>query len=192
MATVDKMMPFVIMFESGVVPAKGESTEALWQRARKSGFANDKDDAGGATMVGVTIGTYAQYRRLRGLPSPSVNQLRAMTYGEWRDILKTMYWDRWRADRIVSQGIAEILVDWVWASGKYGITIPQRVLGVTVDGVVGPKTLAAVNQQNPAQFFARIMAERKAYIDRICTSRPVNNKYKRGWLRRLNAITFQP
>lgn len=115
-----------------------------------------------------------------------------MTYAQWLDILKTMFWDRWQADKIANQSVAEILVDWVWASGKYGITIPQQVLGVTVDGVVGPKTLAALNKQNPAQFFARIVAERKAYIDRICASRPVNNKYKRGWLNRLNAIKFQP
>lgn len=191
MATVDKMMPFVIMFESGVVPAKGESTEALWQRARKSGFANDKDDAGGATMVGVTIGTYAQYRRLRGLPSPSVNQLRAMTYGEWRDILKTMYWDRWRADRIVSQDIAEMLVDWVWASGKYGIMIPQKVLGVAADGVVGQRTLAAVNEADETVLFARLRAERVAYVERICVSRPANKKFRNGWLRRINAIKLK-
>lgn len=32
----------------------------------------------------------------------------------------------------------------------------------------------------------------QSVYDRICTSRPVNNKYKNGWLRRLNAITLQP
>lgn len=143
-------------------------------------------------MVGVTIATYKEYCRKKGYPVPTIDRLRNMTYAQWLDILKTMFWDRWQADKIANQSVAEILVDWVWASGKYGITIPQQVLGVTVDGVVGPKTLAALNKQNPAQFFARIVAERKAYIDRICASRPVNNKYKRGWLNRLNAIKFQP
>lgn len=191
MANVEKLVPFIIQFEAGVTPA-GLTGEKLFEKARKTGYANDPDDLGGATMVGVTIATYKEYCRKKGYPVPTIDRLRNMTYAQWLDILKTMFWDRWQADKIANQSVAEILVDWVWASGKYGITIPQQVLGVTVDGVVGPKTLAALNKQNPAQFFARIVAERKAYIDRICASRPVNNKYKRGWLNRLNAIKFQP
>ncbi len=191
MANVEKLVPFIIQFEAGVTPA-GLTGEKLFEKARKTGYANDPDDLGGATMVGVTIATYKEYCRKKGYPVPTIDRLRNMTYAQWLDILKTMFWDRWQADKIANQSVAEILVDWVWASGKYGITIPQQVLGVTVDGVVGPKTLAALNRQNPAQFFARIVAERKAYIDRICASRPVNNKYKRGWLNRINAITFQP
>lgn len=191
MANVEKLVPFIIQFEAGVTPA-GLTGEKLFEKARKTGYANDPDDLGGATMVGVTIATYKEYCRRKGYPVPTIDRLRNMTYAQWLDILKTMFWDRWQADKIANQSVAEILVDWVWASGKYGITIPQQVLGVTVDGIVGPKTLAALNKQNPAQFFARIVAERKAYIDRICASRPVNNKYKRGWLNRLNAIKFQP
>ncbi len=191
MADIEKIVPFIIQFEAGVNRA-GLTGAQLFEKARKTGYVNDPDDLGGATMVGVTLATYTEYCRKKVYPRPTIERLRGMTYTQWLDILKTMFWDRWKADEITNQSVAEILVDWVWTSGKYGITIPQQVLGVTVDGVVGPKTLAAVNRQNPAQFFARIVAERKAYIDRICASRPVNNKYKRGWLRRLNAITFQP
>lgn len=191
MANVEKIVPFIIRFETGVQSTE-LTGEKLFEKARKVGFANDPDDLGGATMVGVTIATYKEYCRKKGYPVPTVERLRNISYAQWLDILKTMFWDRWQADKIANQSIAEILVDWVWASGKYGITIPQQVLGVTVDGIVGPKTLAALSKQNSAQFFNRIVAERKAYIDRICTSRPINNKYKRGWLNRLNAIKFQP
>lgn len=191
MAHVEKIVPFIIQFEAGIDPA-GLTGEKLFEKARRTGYANDSDDLGGITMVGVTLATYTEYCRRKDYPKPTGERLRAITYAQWLNILKTMFWDRWKADEIANQSIAEILVDWVWASGKYGITIPQQVLGVTVDGVVGSKTITAVNAQNPAEFFARIMAERKAYINRICTGRPVNNKYKKGWLRRLNAITFQP
>lgn len=190
MANIEKLVPFIIRFESGINPS-GLTGEEFFEKARATGFANDPDDLGGTTMVGVTLATYTEYCRKKGYPRPTAERLRGISYAQWLDILKTMYWDRWKADEINNQSVAEILVDWVWASGKYGITIPQRVLDVKVDGIVGIKTLAAVNAQDPAQFFARIKAERKAYIERICTSRPVNNKYKRGWLRRLNAITFQ-
>lgn len=191
MANVENLVPFIIQFEAGVSPA-GLTGEKLFEKARKTGYGNDPDDLGGATMVGVTIATYTEYCRRKGYPRPTVERLRGITYTQWLDILKTMFWDRWKADQIQNQSIAEILVDWVWASGKYGITIPQQVLGVSVDGVVGPKTIAAVNAQNPATFFARIKAERTAYINHICVSRPANLKFKKGWLRRLNAIQFKP
>lgn len=191
MANVEKIVPFLIRFEAGVNPA-GLTGAQVYEKARKTGFANDPDDLGGATMVGVTLATYTEYCRKKGYPKPTVERLRSMTYTQWLDILKTMFWDRWRADEIANQSVAEILVDWVWASGKYGITIPQQVLGVLPDGIVGPKTLAALNAQDPADFFSRIMYERKAYIDRICASRPANAKFKKGWLNRLNAIKYQP
>lgn len=189
MANVEKIVPFIIRFETGVQSTE-LTGEKLFEKARKVGFANDPDDLGGATMVGVTIATYKEYCRKKGYPVPTVERLRNISYAQWLDILKTMFWDRWQADKINNQSVAEILVDWVWTSGKYGITIPQKVLGVKVDGIVGPKTLAAVNSQNPKQFFDRIVEERKAYIDRICVSRPTNKKFKRGWLNRLNAIKF--
>lgn len=189
MANVEKFVPFLIRFEAGVV-APGLTNEQLFERARKTGFANDPDDLGGATMIGVTLDTYTAYCRRKGYPRPTVVRLHGIPYAQWLDILKTMYWDRWKADQISSQSVAEILVDWVWASGKYGITIPQRVLGVAADGIVGVKTLAAVNARSPERLFAEIMAERKAYIDRICASRPANNKFKKGWLNRLNAMHY--
>lgn len=184
-------VPFIIRWEAGIDPA-GLSGERLFEKARRSGFASDPDDAGGATMAGVTLATYTDYCRRKGFRRPSVADLRAIPYLDWLDILKTMYWDRWRADEIENQSVAEILVDWVWLSGSYGITIPQRQLGVAVDGVVGPVTIAAVNGQDAATLFGLIKSERRAYLDRICSRRPANRKYRNGWLRRLDSIIFRP
>jgi len=109
---------------------------------------------------------------------------------EWRDILKSLFWDRWKADQIQNQSLALLLVDWVWGSGLYGVTKAQAVLGVKVDGIVGPKTLAAVNGGDPRATFQTIHQARKAYFESICRSRPANRKFLKGWLNRLNAITF--
>ena len=187
MAHLEKMIPFIIEWESGVKDASA-SNETLFSRARARGVVNDPADAGGATLVGVTIATFRDYRRRKGLGKGTEKDLGRLSYAEWLEILRTMYWDRWKADRIRDQKVAEILVDWVWASGAYGVTIPQRVLGVKADGIVGEETLAAVNSRDPKEFFNKIKQERIAYVDRICRRRPANLRFRNGWLRRINAL----
>lgn len=154
----------------------------------EGGFANDPADRGGATNKGVTIATFEAYCKAKSLPRPNVERLKGMTDGEWLDILKTMFWDRWQADKIKSQKLANILVDWVWGSGVYGIKIPQRILGVKQDGIVGNKTLEALNAQDPDKLFQVIYEARKKYLNDIAISRPANKRFLKGWLNRLDDI----
>ena len=190
MARVENIVPFILKWETGTT-CIGLTNEQLFEKAKLKGFANDPDDLGGATMCGVTLATFTEYCRRKGYPRPTIVRLKAIKYKEWLEILKTMFWDKWKADQINNESIALILVDWVWGSGKYGITIPQKAIGVTADGIVGPKTIAAVNAKDPKHLFDLIRKERLAYIERICRSRPTNLKYKRGWLNRLNDIKFK-
>lgn len=154
----------------------------------EGGFVNDPADRGGATNKGVTIATFEAYCKEKSLPRPNVERLKRMTDGEWLDILKTMFWDRWQADKIKSQKLANILVDWVWGSGVYGIKIPQRILGVKQDGIVGDETLKALNAQDPDKLFQVIYEARKKYLNDITISRPTNKRFLRGWLNRLEDI----
>lgn len=154
----------------------------------EGGFANDPADRGGATNKGVTIATFEAYCKAKSLPRPNVERLKRMTDDEWLDILKTMFWDRWQADKIKSQKLANILVDWVWGSGVYGIKIPQRILGVNQDGIVGNKTLEALNAQDPDKLFQVIYEARKKYLNDITISRPINKRFLKGWLNRLEDI----
>lgn len=171
MASVEKLAPFILKWEGG--------------------FVNDPDDLGGATNKGVTLSTYMQYCRKKGYPVPTVERLKNLSDREWTEILKTMYWDRWKADQIVDQSVANILVDWVWASGTHGIKRPQRILGVTVDGIVGNLTLAAVNARDAKELFFAIKSDRIKFIDEICKARPANEKFRRGWLNRINGLNFE-
>lgn len=189
MAKVESIVPFILKWETSTTGAT-LTNEQLFEKAKQKGYANDPDDLGGPTMCGVTLATYTEYCRKKGYPKPTTIRLRAISYADWLAILKTMFWDRWQADQINNQSVALILVDFVWSSGKYGITVPQKAIGVTVDGIVGPKTLAAINSREPKQLFDLIKKERLAYINQICKSRLTNNKYKKGWLNRLNDIKF--
>ncbi len=194
MANVDKLLPYILKWEGG--------------------FVNDPADSGGATNKGVTISTWRSVGYDKdGDGDIDVDDLKKLTNADVRNrVLKPAFWDRWKADQIKSQGVANILVDWVWGSGKYGITIPQRLLGVTVDGIVGPKTLAAVNAANPKDLFNRIYKEREKYLRDIAaksvaayekkigrkateseTRKHTKQRFLKGWLNRLADIKqFEP
>ena len=147
MASIDNLIPFILKWEGS--------------------FVNDPTDRGGATNKGVTLATYEAYCKRKGYPRPTVEQLKNIPDAHWREIVRTMYWDRWHADDILSQKVANILVDWVWASGIHGIKKPQALLGVKVDGIVGDKTLSAVNCADPEELFAAIYHERVKFIKAI-------------------------
>ena len=191
MANIEHFIPFLIKWEAGISNKSNETNESLFQRARKTGWADDPDDLGGQTMVGVTMATYEEYCRRKGYPKPTTGRLMDLSYNDWKSILKMLYWDRWNADEIRSQSIAEIVCDFVWASGVHGIKVPQDLVGVIPDGIVGPKTLAAVNSRNPRELFDQIKIARFDFIEDICRKRPANNKFKRGWMNRINDIKFE-
>ena len=110
---------------------------------------------GGATNMGVTIGAWKSCGYDKdGDGDIDVDDLHLLTREDVVNrVLKPYYWDRWKADSIQDQSVANILVDWIWASGVHGIKIPQDLLGVIPDGIVGPKTLVAVNSRNPRELF---------------------------------------
>ena len=142
-------------------------------------------------MKGVTLAVYTAYRAKKGKKTPTQQDLKNISQEEWTDILKTMYWDRWKADQINNQSIANLLVDWVWTSGLYGIKYPQKVLGVKDDGIVGPKTLEAINNYpDQKALFNKLWLRRKEHFVSIANSRPANKKFLKGWLNRLNDLKW--
>ena len=107
-------------------------------------------------------------------------------------VLKVGYWDRWRADFIPNQSFAEQLVDWTYCSGKWGVVIPQRILGVEPDGRVGMQTITAVIKQSNEDTFNKIKAARVKFIDDLVKANPSQEKFKKGWLNRINSFVFKP
>ena len=154
-------------------------------RSWEGGFCNIPGDRGGATNKGVTIATF---RSVFG-KDKTVDDLKRMTEAQWTFIFRRYYWDKWQADNINSQSIANLLVDWYWTSGSYGIKIPQYMLGVGVDGIVGPKTLAAINgYPNEKELFNDLWRNRYGFFERIGVK--TQKKFLAGWLRRLDGIKY--
>jgi lysozyme family protein len=153
----------------------------------EGGFANDPSDPGGATNMGITLATWRKVGYDKdGDCDIDVDDIRLLTPADARFILRKYYWNRWQADSILNQSIANILVDWVWASGKWGIIIPQRILKVTDDGIVGSATLNTVNTIDKDNFLEQVYNARVAFIQDIIKNDPTQKKFEKGWMKRLN------
>ena len=189
MTTFEK---FILAFETGIRYKKteDEQIETSYARAQQTGWSDDPKDAGGATMCGVTLSTYRTWCKGRGYPSPTKDDLRKIPYAHWHLILKKNFWDLAKADLIVTKAIAYIIVDWIWGSGPKVIRRVQKILGVKQDGIIGPKTLKAINTAPQQSLFGQIKADRFRYLDEICKARPANIRFLRGWENRLNAIQY--
>ena len=138
------------------------------------------------TMKGVTLDTYRKYFGKK----KTCKELRGISNAEWEYIFKEGFWDRWKADEINNQAIANLLVDWCWVSGIYGIKYPQRILGVKDDGIVGDKTIAAINNYpNQKELFDKLWNRRKKHFEDIAKTHN-RAKFLNGWLRRLSAFKW--
>lgn len=158
----------------------------------EGGYVNDPTDRGGATNMGVTLATWKSvgYDKNNDGVLNEID-IKLLTREDAMKVLKHSYWDKWRADAITNQSIAEQLVEWIWGSGAWGIRLPQRLLKLKEDGQVGPITLKAINDQNPKEFHARLVEARLAFIDQLIASRPEQIKFKKGWYNRILAFKFE-
>lgn len=157
----------------------------------EGGYVNDPKDRGGATNMGVTITTWrAQGYDKNGDGVIDVKDLKLLSVADVVKIMRNNYWNRWKADNIQDQNLANMLVDWVWASGKNGIVVPQQMLGVTADGIVGPQTIKALNSVPAKTFFEQLRLRRLRFIDNIIKRAPSQKRFEAGWYRRINAINF--
>ena len=156
-------------------------------RKWEGGFVNDKDDKGGATMMGVTLKVYQKYFG----KDKTAEDLKNITDEEWLKIFRDGYWDCWKADEIKNQSIAQLCVDMGWMSGtKTAIKKVQECLGCKADGIVGPITLGKLNDKNSFATFRKLWLMRYNWLHEIAKNGN-NKKFLRGWLNRLNDTKYR-
>ncbi len=172
---------------------------ATWyeQVKRNEGFyVNDPLDRGKETYAGVSRKSFpnwagwaivdAEKRRKGGslpwnyeIDSP---QLAAMVQNH----AKQVFWDYFKADGIASQEVADILVDWGWASGPATAAMGvQQLLKLPADGRIGSVTLNAINKAKPQRLFEQIRTARLQLVDAIIRRHPEQQRYETGWKRRI-------
>ena len=168
MADHKKLVPFVLKHEGGVV--------------------NDPDDAGGFTNKGITLKTF---RSIYG-KDKTKEDLINITDEQWGHIFKAYYWDKFNADKIESQSIANMSVDWAYNAGVGTVAKKiQNIIGTKPDGIIGSSSLKLINTvQDSKELFEQIKAARIMFYKKLVEKKPTNAKFLKGWLNRTEAIKF--
>ncbi len=141
--------------------------------ADEGGYDNDPDDPGGETKYGIDKRTYP-YLNIRDLT---------------KEDAKALYFRDWWTPYVGMMLPAIVLVKMFNVAVNVGRgqanKFLQRALGVTADGLIGPKTLAAIAAiARPADVLAQIRMQQATFYEGLANKNPTLRKFLRGWLRR--------
>lgn len=157
-----------------------------------SAFENVAGDNGGPTKYGIILSEWiAKGYDKNGDGIVDVNDLKLITANDAMSIAKSHYWDRCKADDIENQSIANMLVDFSYNCGV-GLAIMkiQQCVGVIADGVIGDKTITAINTEPQETLFNNLKAVRLKYYQDIVHNHPKQIKFLKGWNNRTQSFTF--
>lgn len=151
----------------------------------EGGWSDHPRDPGGATNMGVTIGTLKRLRiDIDGDGDSDIVDLRKLSVSDAVRVYKFEYWDKVSAD-LLPDGVDYAVADFAVNSGpSRAAKMLQRVVGVKEDGVIGAKTLAAVHNVDPAKIVNRLCDGRLAFLRHLSTW----PTFGRGWGARVEGV----
>lgn len=144
--------------------------------ASEGGFVDDPTDPGGATNMGITIGTLSAERG----DHCTVADVKALTQAEAVRIYQANYWNPAHCGDLPG-GVDLMVFDAAVNSGVgRAIRLLQRAVGVDDDGAFGPATKAAVAARTPKAVIDAYHDAHAAFYEGL----PTFWKYGKGWLAR--------
>ena len=146
----------------------------------EGGYVDHPKDPGGATNLGITRATLAEYR---GRPVTK-QEVRDLTVTEAIKIYRSRYAGVIRYDDLPS-GLDHVTLDPAINSGpSRGVKWLQKGLGVKADGSVGKDTLAAARGSNVPVAIQRACAARMGFLKGLKTW----GTFGKGWSRRVAEV----
>lgn len=151
----------------------------------EGGYVDHPRDPGGATNLGVTLGTAKAFRLdIDGDGDVDKNDVRLLTPATAAPVYRAGYWLKCKCDQLPA-GVDYMVFDLAVNSGtNRAIRYLQRAVGVADDGVIGPATLRAVHAVRPDAIITRMGVFRESFYRSLNTF----PTFGRGWMRRLDDV----
>lgn len=147
---------------------QGIVTWVLQQEDRGlTGKVVDLGDGGGLTRYGIAQTKHEALPPDFYVAAPAP----ALTYA--KVIYKGEYWDRFLGDEIASDDVASCLLSFAINDGDAReVKMLQQLLDVPVDGVMGPRTLAAMNQVYSGTLSSALRGAQAHFYTALAQTRP--------------------
>jgi lysozyme family protein len=156
-------------------------------------FSNDLSDPGGATNYGISL----RFLRAAGIDGSmnrsdhiGIEDIEALNPDKAKAIYYKYFWKKYNINYIASQTIATSLMDMaVLIGGNEAIILMQLALKtVNADGILGIKSIAAINSANEKQLNYDFKEQcRLHFLD--LTAKNVKLKvFYDGWINRVNSL----
>ncbi len=155
----------------------------------EGGYSNHPADKGGSTFGGITQATYDDWRIGQGFGRQPVV---GISSAEVKAIYKARYWILGKCDKLPAPLDYVHFDSCVNHGTGQAAKFLQRALGVTDDGAIGPKTLAAVREDDAAcrieQVCTNILDQRESFYLKLAEKDPKQKAFIRGWLNRITDV----
>ena len=149
-------------------------------------FANNPSDPGGPTNFGISL---RFYHTIAGCEHATETDIKSLTKDAAAKIYKQYFWDKYHYGQIADQNIATKILDLCVNMGPSPTHIlVQRAIRAAInikleeDGVMGVKTITAINMCKPNSLMPAIKAEAANYYRSIRFDGA--SKFIMGWLAR--------
>lgn len=165
------------------LPADSITFDEAFRRliGHEGGYSKDSRDPGNWTSGKVGVGTLKGTKfGLAANTYPNLD-IKNLTLEQAKEIYKKDWWDK-----LGGHGLHSAITFQLWdfainAGRSRAIKELQQAVGVTADGVIGPKTIEAVNAQDLNDVLLSLTAERLKFY----TSLDSFKTYGKGWTNRV-------
>ena len=148
----------------------------------EGGFTDDENDRGGKTTWGITEEEAREFGY--------TGDMRNLTKDFAKNIYLKKYYLGNKLDKIIDDRVALSIFDWAVNSGRRGIKKAQIVANkfgasLIVDGIVGNKTLEAINSINPEEFLKEYHELQRTFYKNLAAKDSTQEDFLKGWLNRV-------
>ncbi len=146
-------------------------------------YSNHSEDT--PTKYGITRQTLGAYLGRQ----PTIDEVKRLTLVTASMIYRRFYWDELGLDQFPPK-LAIAIFDQAVNRSPYNAALTlQTVLGVTQDGRIGPRTLAAVKARDERMLVWKYCRESLGSYVRIVQYAPAKSVFLAGWINRVMGLT---